>query len=362
MTYDKALDIMIKKQSLGIMSGLSRILKLLDEMGNPQDKLSIIHVAGTNGKGTVAATVAAALSQNGCKTGLFTSPWVDDYTEQISIDGRYIDKEVFADYVERYKDNPCSEFEFLTAIMYKFFADEGVDYAVVECGMGGAGDATNVESNNLSVITSVSIDHTDFLGNTLEQIAYEKSGIIKDNCACILYPNKECEHIFENVCNSKNASLIRVQEYGDINKNNLETARLVLKELGYDLSPEAVQLPARQERLGKILLDGGHNYSAGKHLCRMLDNEVAIIGMMRDKDVDGYLSLVAPHCMEIITVTPDNRRALSAKELREKALAYCNNVVAIDNPLQALDYARGRGLTLVCGSFYLARQLRKELL
>ena len=146
MDFNTAENFIINKQSLGIKPGLSRIEKLLRKMGNPQESLKIIHIAGTNGKGSVAAMIANALQKNGFKTGLFTSPWVTEYREQIQINGEFIPKSDFAEYVAAYKDADATEFELLTAIMYKYFADEAVDYAVVECGMGGLGDSTNAVS------------------------------------------------------------------------------------------------------------------------------------------------------------------------------------------------------------------------
>ena len=163
MIYNEALNFILGKQSLGIMPGLTRIMNLLETMGNPQNEIKIIHIAGTNGKGTVAKTINNALIDSGHKVGLFSSPWIDDYREQIQINNEFISEEDFASYVDKYKDNDCTEFEFLTAIMYKYFADSKVDYAVVECGMGGKGDSTNVEQSNISVITSISLDHTILL-------------------------------------------------------------------------------------------------------------------------------------------------------------------------------------------------------
>ncbi|MDE6658678.1 MAG: bifunctional folylpolyglutamate synthase/dihydrofolate synthase, partial [Eubacterium sp.] len=231
MNYNEALSFIISKQSLGIMPGLTRILKLLEKMGNPQKDLKIIHIAGTNGKGTVAATIANTLTEHGYKIGLFSSPWVMDYREQIQINNAFISETEFADYVEKYKDNDCSEFEFLTAIMYKYFADNKVDYAVVECGMGGLEDATNVEESNIAVITSVALDHTAFLGNTIEEISYQKAGIIKDNGTCVLYPNPNTEHIFEKVCKEKNAKLIKLHDFQSCSHNNKNTVSQVLKLL-----------------------------------------------------------------------------------------------------------------------------------
>lgn len=361
MTYSKALNLILNKQSLGIKPGLERILSLLDTMDNPQDKIKIIHIAGTNGKGTVAATIASALKNAGYKTGLFSSPWVDDYREQIKINGEYISKNDFAEYTEKYYDNDCTEFELLTAIMYKYFADKRVDYAVVECGMGGLGDSTNAEKKNISVITSVSIDHTAFLGNTLEEIALQKSGIIRNDCPCILYPNPKCEEVFL----SKSPNLIKVSEQGSFEKNNLATVNAVLDILGVTNVNKTVKLPARQEMIGNILLDGAHNVDGAKALASVLDNKkvTAVIGMMKDKDVDGYLSIIAPFCDRIITVSPNNSRAISADELKNIAKKYCANVSSACSAQDAIGKAKQyNNFHLVCGSFYLAREVRNLLL
>lgn len=331
MNYNQALDYITKKISLGIQPGLTRILALLDRMNNPQDKIKIIHIAGTNGKGTVANTIYCALQNNGLKVGLFSSPWIFDYREQIQINGEYISREEFASYVEQYKDNDCTEFEFLTAVMYKYFADNAVDYAVVECGMGGKGDSTNVEKNNVcSVLTSISLDHTAFLGDTIEEITREKEGIIRDNCPCFRYADT-----------------------GDFNTDNLELANCVLNYLGY---PEAktVKPAGRQQRIGNVLLDGGHNPQAGKALAQIINDEVAVIGMMHDKDIEGYLSFVAPKCKRIICTAVDNKRAASPDELCNIAKNFCNNVEIVENPRQAI---MNNDVTLVCGSFYILREI-----
>lgn len=366
MNYIDALKVISEKQSLGIKPGLDRILKLLDYMGNPQNKIKIIHIAGTNGKGTISATIADCLCSAGYKTGLFTSPWVIDYREQIQIDGKFIPKKIFADYIEKYKDFDVTEFELLTAIMYKYFCDENVDYAVVECGMGGKGDATNVEVKNISVITSVSMDHTKFLGSTVEAIAAQKSGIIRPNSKCVLYPNTECQRVFEDVCGKLNTALVKVEDLGNYRANNLETVNKLLSLLDTKTKLYAnklAKLPARKEKLGNVLLDGGHNINSALTLVPFLGNgETAVIGMMADKDVEGYLSLIAPHCKTIITTTPDNPRSMPCNQLADIAKKYCKNVIPISQPEKAVETAKNEGLTLVCGSFFLARQVRKDLI
>lgn len=364
MTYKNALNILINKQSLGIKPGLERISTLLETMGNPQNDLKIIHIAGTNGKGTVACAIADTLVQNGFKVGLFTSPWVMDYREQIQLNGNFISEEDFAYYVEKYQHNDCTEFEMLTAIMYKYFADKKVDYAVVECGMGGLNDSTNVENENLAVITSIALDHTNFLGDTIEKIALEKAGIIKEKCTCVLYPNPKVEHIFEQVCKEKNAKLVKVNcnEDDDYLTKNLHTATCAVYELGLNVGVTLYPPIARQTAVdeGKIIIDGGHNVDAAYALEWILNDNVAVIGMMRDKNVDGYLSVVAPHCKKIIATTPSNSRSLPAAELKEIAKKYCDDVIAMDSPVDAVRYGRENGLDLICGSFYLIRDILKE--
>lgn len=357
MIYDEALNFILGKQSLGIMPGLTRIINLLETMGNPQNDIKIIHIAGTNGKGTVAKTINNALINAGNKVGLFSSPWIDDYREQIQINNKFISKEKFASYVAKYKNNDCTEFEFLTAIMYKYFADSKVDYAVVECGMGGKGDSTNVEESNISVITSISLDHTAFLGNTVERIAEEKSGILRKNSTCVLYPNPDVEHIFKDKCKK----LVKVREHGDFKKNNLATANAVLELLGVPTVEQCAELPARQEYVGSVMLDGAHNKNGAQALEPYLPNGnvTAVIGMMKDKDVDGYLSIIAPHLNKIITTTPENPRSMPAEELKHLAQKYCKDVVAVDSSNEAVALAKqDENFKLVCGSFYLAREVR----
>ena len=343
--YEEAIEYLKQKQSLGIKPGLNRIKAALDVLLNPQDSYKVIHVAGTNGKGTVAASIAKALQDNGYKVGLFSSPWVVDYREQIQINGEYISKEDFWRAVRALQmmDTDCTEFELLCVIAYFYFKLEKVDYAVIECGMGGSEDATNVEKKNLSVITSISLDHTDFLGSTPREIAENKSGICRKNCDCVLYSDEYAE-IFKDKCKSL---IISPQS------DNLSIVNTVLVHLGIEPAKSIVSLPARQERKGSILLDGGHNVSAAEMLEPIINDETAVIGMMRDKDVEGYLSIVAPKCKKIICVDVDNARAISKDELSCIAKKYCSNVIVADNAHAALRY----NPTLICGSFYMIREI-----
>lgn len=361
MTYKEALDLIVTKQSMGIKPGLERIKALLDKMGNPQNEIKVIHIAGTNGKGTVANSICNALRDDGYKVGLFTSPWVLDYREQIQIDNNFISENVFANYVERFQDNDCTEFEFLTAIMYKYFFDEKVDYAVVECGMGGKGDSTNVVDHPvISVITSIALDHTNFFGDTVSEIATEKAGIIKNNSICVLYPNKETQKIFEDYCRISKTKLVLVDENDDFNVNNIATANAVLKELGLTQNAKKPVLPARQNVINGIMFDGAHNVDGALALKSNFPKGkvTAVIGMMADKNIDGYLSIIGPLCDTIVLTKPSNSRAVDVDTLKVIALKYCDKVYAVEDPHEALEFAKQtNNSVLVCGSFYLVRDL-----
>lgn len=351
MNFDEALNFIKTKESLGIKPGLARIKELLIKLGNPQNKYYTVHVAGTNGKGTVAATIAKALYDNGFNVGLFTSPWVTDYREQISVNGKMISEEDFSSIISTLSsyNSDCSEFELITVAAYVYFRQCGVDYALIECGMGGAEDATNTEDKNLSVITSISLDHTDYLGNTIEEIAENKAGILRQNSTCVLY-NAELQHIFKDKCKR----LVLCPR-----KSNLTLVNKSLEVLGIPPVRRLVKLPARQEIIGEVLLDGGHNLSAAIKLVPHLENEVAVIAMLKDKDVEGYLKVIAPKCKCIIATNINSPRAMSAEELADIAEDYCDNVYIADSPEDAVKI---KNLSLVCGSFYLAREVRKILI
>lgn len=197
-TYYDAVNLLTSVGKFHVSLGLERISKILDLLGNPQDKLDCIHVAGTNGKGSVCAILASILNCAGKKVGLYTSPHIFKYNERIQISGKCITDEDFAKYVFELsnladKNNiDLTEFEILTAVMFKYFADNCVDVVVLETGLGGRFDATNVIKKNLcSVITHIDYDHTERLGNTLDKIAYEKAGIIKAGCPCIVMEGRE---------------------------------------------------------------------------------------------------------------------------------------------------------------------------
>ena len=367
MTYEQALNDILFNSSPGIIPGLSRIEKLLEKLGNPQNNYKIIHIAGTNGKGTVGKIIADTLTQNGFKTGLFSSPFVTDYTEQIQIDGKNISEEDFAYYLPFVKGEG-SEFERLTALMYFYFSEKKVDFAVVECGMGGLEDSTNaIENTELCVLTSISVDHTNFLGNTVEEIAKHKAGIIKNNSKVVLYPNKSVEHIVKNVCTEKNATLYCVEAQNDFKKNNLETAKTALSLLGINNICDYPALFARQECVGKFIIDGSHNESSAATLESFLpkdENITVVIAMMKDKNCKKYIDTVLPYCNKIIVTQCDNARCMPAKDLYDLISEKFNNVKCVENSKTAIETARKTDCDkiLVCGSFYLCREVRNYIL
>ena len=232
MNYEDAVKLLTSQGKFYIELGLERISRILDILGNPQDKLKCIHVAGTNGKGSVCAIIESVLKEAGIKVGLYTSPHIFDYTERIKISGNEISKNDFANYLEKIcsladkNSIHLTEFEILTAVMFEYFADNNIDVVVLETGLGGRFDATNVIKSNLcSIITHIDFDHTERLGKTLEQIAFEKAGIIKENCPVITAEGFE---IIKDTADKKNSLMIMVSPFE--NTSNLSLKGLYQQE------------------------------------------------------------------------------------------------------------------------------------
>lgn len=367
MTYESALHALLHDSSPGILPGLERIETLLHHLGDPQNDYKVIHVCGTNGKGTVSALLARSLQAAGYTVGLFTSPYVDDYREQIQVNGHYIGKQDFADCFAALQGQG-SAFEKLTAMMYLYFSRRRVDWAVVECGMGGKNDSTNVLAHPaLCVFTSISLDHTAFLGNTVEEIAREKAGILKPGCCAVVYPEEPAQTVLQNICRRQGVACYSPPDQGDFRKNNFETARLALSLLGVSSIVPYPQLPGRLEKIGRFLLDGSHNPAAAKALARSLPAGqpiTAVVAMMRDKDCEKYLQTVLPHCSRVIVTSCGEARSMPAEELHRIAERFCSDCVSVAAPQDALALAQqsAEDMILVCGSFYLCRALRKNIL
>lgn len=408
MNYTESVEYIHSLLQFGIKPGLERISMLLSALGNPQEKIKTVHVAGTNGKGSTSTHLANILSSAGYKTGLYTSPYVLSFCERIQIDGQVISEKALADAVtkvrfeiEKLNDKGIviTEFEAITASAFLCFADAGCDFAVIEVGLGGRFDATNVLTNpQVSVITSISLDHTKILGDTLSEIAFEKCGIIKnsvpvvtsesqnDDVLRVIKKTAEERNCKLTVTNPKNVGVVSdklgetVFEYGGESYtlrlngehqienavNALETARLLgISEEFIKAGLAKTRMLARMEIIGNaplIIRDGGHNEGCAKALRDFIlryniKNIKMLVGMMADKDTEKYLENICPLCDSVTVCTPSNPRAESAENLLLTAKKYCKNASAVKNPEEAyrkvLNSANKDDTVLVCGSFYL---------
>lgn len=424
MTYEQAVEKIHSLLTFGSRPGLDRMRIFLERLGNPQDKLQYIHIAGTNGKGSVCAVLSAVLAEAGYKTGLFISPYITDFRERIQIDNQMISKEILADAVEktfpiieklREDGVIITEFEYVNALQFYIHANENCDIVVLETGLGGLLDCTNTILPPLcSVITTIGLDHTAILGSTLEEIAWQKCGIIKSGSIAVTSRQAEgAMSVIECTCKSRNVPLFRsesaeikviseslestVFEYdgeelelhlvGEHQLENAKTALTALKVLcdsgKINVSKKALKSgvakavnPARLELMSKnpvVLLDGAHNPNGIEALSnavkKYLPNRkrLCLMGMLADKDSAGSIKLLEGLFEEVITVTVDNPRTLTAQELAEKCRQHFPSVTAFDDNKKALDYALKKAEKekiplVICGSLYLAGELRPYLL
>lgn len=375
MEYIEALEYLKNSKSRGIMLGLERVKRLLEGLGNPQEDLKIIHVAGTNGKGSVCNMTRAALTKAGYKTGQFTSPVVYDFREQFVIDGEFITEAAVAEMVEKIKsvsdkmDDAPTEFEMLTAMSFLYFKEEKCDFAVIEVGMGGIEDATNViKKSEVSVIVNIDYDHMNFLGSSLLEIAEKKAGIIKPECDVVIadqdievieYMKKVCEDkackyaisdngVIKLTDKNIDGTVFDYKEYQDIKlsligEHQTRNAAVVLeimtvlKNKGYNISKEIVKdafmnmhLPGRFDIISKeplFIVDGSHNPHGIKALTDNLDKYFAgekfnfIVGILGDKDYTQMIKSTMRFAQCYIVTKPDSPRALEpadcAKAIRE---------------------------------------------
>lgn len=417
MTAEKALEFIHKKLWQGSKPGLSRTRELLRLMGQPQDSLSFVHVAGTNGKGSTAAMLASVLRCAGYKTGLYTSPFVSCFNERMQVNGEQISDEELAEITslcaplaESMPDSP-TEFELVTAIAFEFFKRRGCDAVVLEVGMGGRLDSTNVIASPLcSVITNIGLDHTRELGDTAEKIAAEKAGIIKPNCPTVIYDlpqsvrqviAEKCEEQgskltaadFSKICpvsdgldgqvfTYKSSDALRLPLLGAHQLKNaavvLETIA-VLRQGGLAISNEAVSQgfllahwPARFEIIAEkpyFVVDGGHNPQCAETVAGSLnkyfpgEKKVVLFGVLADKDYMGLALQLNRAADEFVTITPPSPRALDASALAERLAVFKKPVTACGSIAEGIEAARARagGSGVVCsvGSLYSAGTVRK---
>ena len=356
--------------------GLETTLRLMAHVGNPHLQLQAIHVAGTNGKGSTSHLIAAALQASGRKVGLFTSPHLVSLTERIRINGVPIPEEVVAAFITEHKDfldalQP-SFFETMTALGFWYFVQQKVDIAVVEVGLGGRLDSTNVLTPILSVITNIGLDHTEFLGNTLTQIAREKAGIIKPGVPVVIgesHPQtmnvflakaQECgsEIYFADQCEYLRRTRLKTapecELKGNYQEHNLQTAFVALRELGikneeirkgFEKVCTMTGLRGRWEVLQEqplVICDTGHNSHGIQYVARQLKdlqtNHIWLVfGMVNDKDTEVVMRLLpAGERYHYIFTRPNTSRARSAQEMLR---LWGKEGIAIEDPQEALNYA-----------------------
>ena len=415
--FDDYLDYLYGRGSSGEDHTLRNIIKVMEAFGNPQDKIKVIHVAGTNGKGSTAKMLANVLSKN-LKCGIFTSPYMVRINEEISINGVDISDEDFCDLMDRIRPvaEKCDEegyhityFEFLTAMVYLYFYEQKVDVAVIEVGLGGSLDSTNIIKNPLaSVICSISMDHMNVLGSTIEEIAENKAGIIKKNRPVFVYPQtseKAFEVIKEKVKAedselftfekdqikikeiSNKGNIFDFKSYKDIQttlrgKHQIYNASLALMVLDYfkddfNLSEEDIKdgiketyNPGRLDLVStnpRVLLDGSHNKESIAALLESLKNfdyDKLIVGfsILKDKDHKDIIRDIASLSDKlIITYIDENPRALDTKEIEKEACDFASDIVIIEDNKKAYEYslkqAGEKDLVLWCGSLYLVGKI-----
>ncbi len=428
MNYNEAISYIEGRLRFGIKPGLSRTQALLDALGEPQRRLRFIHVAGTNGKGSVSNMIASVMHKSGCKTGLFTSPYITDFRERMQIDFDVIPRERLAQLTERVKNvidcmddrDQVTEFELITCIALLWFCEERCDVVVLEVGLGGRLDSTNVIEHPLcSIITRIDLDHTAILGDTVEQIAGEKCGIIKQGCPVVLSPVqpegvedvvRQCADNMGSMLSvpdmssaevtesTMHGSMMRVDEvelfvplmgeHQTVNALTAVTALKVIAErepcLGVNdrtisQGMEAVTMPARQELVSTeplVMIDGAHNPNGATALRRTLDRYFGgyriytVMGVLRDKDYSAELEILRP-MDEIFCCDGFSDRCLSAEELARLAGGYAA-AGSCDTPEEAFERALvrvtektrngERALLLICGSLYLAGRLRPYII
>ncbi len=403
---------------------LTRMNALVKELGYPYKSYTSVHVAGTKGKGSTAAFIASALTAHGYKTGLYTSPHVISYMERFSVNGTPMDEAVMIRSVERIKDaigrmtaskaiTAPTVFEILTLCAFLGFADCGCTHAVFEVGLGGRLDATNVIEPVASIITPIDLEHTDVLGTTIEEIAFEKSGIIKPRVPVFVgFQNKAAQMVIERQAASKRAPLLCIEDriegletessisgnrisislrgrpalkatlsmIGDFQAENAGLALLAISRIFPEIGHESIAkgfsgttLPGRMEICGKspvVMLDGAHTPLACEKLAASFvrifgERGILLFGALAGKNYAAMANILAPHFARIIISTPESTRESDPDAVYSVFSALRNDVFLEKRPFfafeKALDFSKGEFPVLVTGSFYMVAAVKKIL-
>ncbi|MDO4493159.1 MAG: folylpolyglutamate synthase/dihydrofolate synthase family protein [Clostridia bacterium] len=417
MNYEEALAYIHAVSWRGSRPGLSRTEELLRRLGNPEKELRFVHVAGTNGKGSTSAMLASILHAAGYRTGLYTSPYILRFNERIQIDGEQISDDALAELMTEIRpvadtmEDPPTEFELITCAAFLYYRKQACDIVVLEVGLGGEFDATNViPAPVAAVITAIGYDHMQVLGPTLTEIAHAKAGILKPGVTAVSYGGEpEADAEIARVAAEKGATLISpdfsalvpgsfglegqgfsYKQYGGLTiplagRYQLKNAAVVLETIGvlrakgFEIPTETVgrglacvQWPARFEVLAKdpvFIVDGGHNkhgITATAESIRALfpgKKAVFLIGMMADKDVEDSIGVIAPIAERVFTVTPDNPRSMPAEELAErvrKAGVPAEACAGIPEGVERAKRAAAKtGVAVALGSLYMSGDVKR---
>jgi len=421
MDYKESMEYIHSTYRFGSKLGLDNITRLMNKLNNPQDSINIIHVAGTNGKGSIAAMIQSILTKSGYSTGFFVSPYLERFTERIQIDNKEISEKDLSEITSKVKIaveeileegfNHPTEFEIVTAIGFLYFFKKNVDFLILEVGLGGRYDATNVIKKSLiSIIASISLEHTEYLGNTVEKIAFEKAGIIKKNNDVVIYPQAEnIIEVIKNQAKIKKANTyipkdnnLRVKKSGKLfyeseeffikdftfkfyGKHQLKNLLVAIKALeilkikNFKISNksiknglEAATMPGRFELIEQkpyIIIDVAHNKDGIDAFTETIKgflankNLVLFIGMLNDKNPENINSELLDMTNEIYTLTPKSDRAITSFNLKELLLniSKTSEIKALDSYEEAVRIAKSKDdntVSAFIGSFYMVGEIR----
>lgn len=405
MNYSEAIEYIHAIPKFVRPLGNRQLGELLELYGNPQDKLKYVHVAGTNGKGSVCAMTAEILKRAGYKTGLFTSPFIEVFNERIRINGDMIDDETLAKYVSEMAEISekngiaVSEFAFITAVAFRYFYDNGCDIVVLETGMGGRLDATNIiPAPEVCAITSIGLDHMQYLGGTVEEIAHEKCGIFKKGSIAVSAPNERVSDIIKEEAQTAGCELVICQKAdrkpgsfiyktwgyhlklkGAYQAENAALALEIifaLRSRGYDISEHAVNegfsnasWKARYEFVSPdIVIDGGHNIDGIRALKQSLAEEgrevVLVIAMMHDKSYEVCLHTIVPAAAAVVATELTMDRCLKCGEIKricDSVGVECFEEPDVETAIEKAEQIANGKLICICGSLYLAGEAERIL-
>lgn len=376
---------------------LTNIIKLAAYLDNPENDFKSIHVAGTNGKGSTSHMLASILQESGYKVGLYTSPHLKDFRERVRVNGLVIDENYVVDFIAKHKSylekNQLSFFEMTVGLAFQYFSDQKVDVAVIEVGLGGRLDSTNIIRPEVSVITNIGLDHTQFLGDTLTKIAYEKAGIIKEGVPVVVgRTTSETKKVFLEIANERESDILYAYDYtgpvyesdlkGNYQKENIKTALQtisILKDRGWNVEEEAAKsglanvvrntnLLGRWQILKsspKVVCDTAHNQDGLKIVMDQLSDEIyqtlhIVLGVVSDKNLDEILPLFPKHATYYFA-KPEIKRGLDEKKLQEQALKFKLEGEAYDSVQLAYDAAiqnaMNKDLIYVGGSTFVVSEI-----